>query len=173
MPFLKGQVNELADRNEQAQAYMLQAMQLAYDSARSGRGGPFGAIVVKDGRIVGRGANEVISRNDPTAHAEVVAIREACAELNSFQLTDCDIYTSCEPCPMCLGAIYWARPRAVYYGFTREEAAAIGFDDQLIYEELAVPLEKRRIPMHRLAPPAASATDPFALWRTLEGKIEY
>ena len=124
---------------------MAQAIALALENVRTG-GGPFGAVVVHEGRIIGRGANAVTRTNDPTAHAEVVAIREACATLASFQLTDCDLYTSCEPCPMCLGAIYWARPRAVYFGCTAADAAAAGFDDAFIYAEIAQPGRARKIP---------------------------
>ncbi|WP_127588438.1 nucleoside deaminase [Paenibacillus koleovorans] len=151
--------------------WMNEAIQLAYRNVESGNGGPFGAIVVKDGKVIGTGVNEVTSHNDPTAHAEVQAIREACRLLGSFQLTDCDIYTSCEPCPMCLGAIYWARPRAVYFSFDRGEAASIGFDDAFIYDEIGAPLEQRRIPMHRLQ--GDTAEDPFVLWRTSHGRVEY
>jgi len=114
--------------------FMEKAIELSLDNMRSGKGGPFGAIIVKDGKIVGSGANHVTSENDPTAHAEVVAIRDACKNLGTFQLDDCIIYTSCEPCPMCLGAIYWARPKAIYYANTRVDAANIGFDDDFIYE---------------------------------------
>jgi guanine deaminase len=120
--------------------FMARAIELAIENARSGRGGPFAAIVVKDERIVGEGTNCVTASNDPTAHAEVVAIRAACAVLGSFQLDGCDFYTTCEPCPMCLGAIYWARPARVYFGSKAADAAAAGFDDAFIYEQLALPL---------------------------------
>ena len=127
----------------------LQFMQAAVDLARQGMnngiGGPFGCIIVKGDAIVGKGCNSVASSNDPTAHAEVVAIRDACQHLQTFQLTDCEIYTSCEPCPMCMGAIYWARPKKVYFGATRHDAAAAGFDDSLIYQELTAPLHERII----------------------------
>ena len=127
----------------------LQFMQAAVDLARHGMnngiGGPFGCIIVKGDTIVGKGCNSVSSSNDPTAHAEVVAIRDACQHLQTFQLTDCEIYTSCEPCPMCMGAIYWARPKKVYFGATRYDAAAAGFDDSLIYQELTAPLHERII----------------------------
>ena len=124
---------------------MRRAIELAQNGIDANDGGPFGAIVVRDGRIIGEGCNRVTSTNDPTAHAEIVAIREACRNLNSFQLDGCTIYTSCEPCPMCLGAIYWARPDKMYFACNREDAAAVGFDDDFIYEEIALPMEKRRI----------------------------
>ena|SRR2546428_3779142 len=137
--------------NQRDLKFMQQAIDLSMEGQTKGKGGPFGAIVVKDGVVVGSGYNNVISTNDPTAHAEVVAIREACKNLNTFQLTGCTIYTSCEPCPMCLGAIYWARPDKVYFGNTREDAAEIGFDDALIYDEIPVPIHQRKIPMIPLA----------------------
>ncbi|WP_219641032.1 nucleoside deaminase [Cohnella sp. CFH 77786] len=150
---------------------MKEAVRLAAENVTSSHGGPFGAIVVKDGKIIGRGRNEVTCSNDPTAHAEVQAIREACRHLNSFQLTGCEIYTSCEPCPMCIGAIYWARPDAVYYACTKEDAAAIGFDDRFIYEEIALPMEQRSIRMKRMLTDQFMA--PFELWRASSNKIEY
>jgi guanine deaminase len=150
---------------------MTQAIQLAQQNVVSGHGGPFGAIVVKDGKIIGRGVNEVTSSCDPTAHAEVQAIREACKHLNDFQLNGCVIYTSCEPCPMCIGAIYWARPDAVYYACTKEEAAIIGFDDQFIYEQIALPMEDRSIIMSQVYPSESKL--PFATWSTSVEKIEY
>ncbi len=130
---------------EQDKEFMRRAIELAQNGIDANDGGPFGAIVVRDGEIIGEGCNRVTSTNDPTAHAEVVAIRVACNKLNSFQLEDCIIYTSCEPCPMCLGAIYWARPAKMFFACTREDAAEIGFDDQLIYEELERPIAERRI----------------------------
>src|ERR1700712_2774359 len=126
------------------QKFMLEAIALSKNGITQNHGGPFGCVIVKDDVIVGRGNNKVTSTNDPTAHAEVVAIRDACKNLNTFQLDDCEIYTSCEPCPMCLGAIYWARPKVIYYANNREDAAAIGFDDSMIYEEFSVGLEKRK-----------------------------
>lgn len=132
------------------EAWMGQAVQIAVENVRNKIGGPFGAIVVKDGQVIGRGRNEVTTSNDPTAHAEMQAIREACRHLQTFQLNDCDLYTSCEPCPMCLGAIYWARPRNVYYACTKEDAAHVGFDDQFIYEQIALPHEERSIPFQRI-----------------------
>nr|WP_049825141.1 nucleoside deaminase [Paenibacillus sp. 1-18] len=150
---------------------MNRAIQLAQQNVVSGHGGPFGAIVVKDGKIIGSGVNEVTSSCDPTAHAEVQAIREACKHLNDFQLNGCVIYTSCEPCPMCIGAIYWARPDAVYYACTKEEAAIIGFDDQFIYEQIALPMEDRSIIMSQIYPPKSKL--PFETWSTSVQKIEY
>lgn len=125
--------------------FMRRAIELAQNGIDSNEGGPFGCVVVKNGEIVGEGNNCVTSTNDPTAHAEVVAIRNACEKLNSFQLEDCVIYTSCEPCPMCLGAIYWARPKQVFFACNREDAANVGFDDDFIYEEIVLPIEERRI----------------------------
>jgi guanine deaminase len=130
---------------EQDKEFMRRAFELAQNGVDAGKGGPFGAVVVKDGKIVGEGCNRVTSTNDPTAHAEVVAIRAACQNLNNFQLDDCVIYTSCEPCPMCLGAIYWARPALMYFACSREDAAEAGFDDDFIYEEIALPIDERRI----------------------------
>ncbi|MCI3926858.1 nucleoside deaminase [Paenibacillus sp. TRM 82003] len=150
---------------------MKEAVELAVRNVLRRGGGPFGAVIVKDGRIVATGVNEVTTSNDPTAHAEVQAIREACRKLGTFQLTDCEIYTSCEPCPMCIGAIYWARPKAVYYASTKEEAAAIRFDDQFIYEELAQPIEGRQLPMTRLTPEGYHA--PFDAWKSDVGKVDY
>jgi guanine deaminase len=126
--------------------FMRQAIALALENIRNG-GGPFAALVVKDGAVVASGANRVTSTNDPTAHAEIVAIRAACKKLNSFQLDHCEIYTTCEPCPMCLGAIYWARPARVFFAARASDAAAAGFDDAFIYDELQTPSGERRIPM--------------------------
>ena len=130
---------------ENDKRFMRRAIELAEQGMESKAGGPFGAVVVKDNEIIAEGFNRVTSTNDPTAHAEVIAIREACRKLNSFQLDDCVIYTSCEPCPMCLGAIYWARPKKVFYACTREDAAEANFDDQFIYNELATDIRKRRV----------------------------
>jgi tRNA(Arg) A34 adenosine deaminase TadA len=127
--------------------FMQEAIALSRTGSRNGEGGPFGCVVVKGNEIVGRGNNKVTSTNDPTAHAEVVAIRDACQNLGSYQLDGCEIYTSCEPCPMCLGAIYWARPSVIYYANNREDAARIGFDDSLIYGEMCCTLEARKIPI--------------------------
>ncbi len=130
---------------EQDKQFMRRAIALAQAGVDSNVGGPFGAVVVKDGEIIGEGCNRVTSTNDPTAHAEIVAVRNACQKLGSFQLDDCILYTSCEPCPMCLGAIYWARPAQIFYAATHEDAAGIGFDDQFIYEEIEKPIETRKI----------------------------
>lgn len=127
--------------------FMMEAIREAEKGMQAGDGGPFGCVIVKNGVIVGRGHNKVTSSNDPTAHAEVVAIREACQQLSDFQLNDCEIYTSCEPCPMCLGAIYWSRPKAVYFGCTRADAAAIDFDDDFIYEQIGLSPDARSLPM--------------------------
>lgn len=129
---------------------MREAIRLAEDGMRSGRGGPFGCVIVRGGQVVGQGGNLVTSTNDPTAHAEVVAIREACRTLESFHLSDCELYASCEPCPMCLAAIYWAHIPRVYYAGTRLDAAAIGFDDDFIYRQLPLPSEQRRLEMKHL-----------------------
>lgn len=153
------------------QEFMKEAIRLASENVTHNNGGPFGAIVVKNGEVVGRGFNQVTASNDPTAHAEVVAIRDACKNLNTFQLDGCDIYTSCEPCPMCLGAIYWARPDRIYYGCTKEDAAAIAFDDAFIYEELAVPLGFRKIPTIALS--RTAALEAFELWKNKTDKIAY
>jgi len=131
---------------ENDRKFLLEAIALAKEGVEKGAGGPFGCVIVKDGMIVGKGHNQVTSTNDPTAHAEVMAIRDACAKLGAYQLTGCDLYTSCEPCPMCLGAIYWARPRRVIYACTRDEAANAGFDDAVIYREINIPVDKRKIP---------------------------
>ena len=148
---------------EKDRAFLREAIELARRGMEDGRGGPFGCVIVRDGEVVGRGSNEVTSANDPTAHAEVVAIRDACGRLGSYQLTDCVLYASCEPCPMCLGAIYWARPKRVVYAATREEAAEAGFDDAFIYREIGVPEEKRRIAFERVEEGAAAEV--FRLWR--------
>ena len=125
--------------------FMKEAVKAALRGMNNNEGGPFGCVIVKDGEIVGRGNNKVTSTNDPTAHAEVTAIRDACKNLDSFQLDGCEIYTSCEPCPMCLGAIYWARPDKLYFSCTREDAADIGFDDDFIYKEIPLPIHERKI----------------------------
>ena len=151
--------------------FMQLAIDMAFQGMREGEGGPFGAVIVKDHEVIGRGNNRVIGTNDPTAHAEVVAIRDACSKLGMFQLTDCILYTTCEPCPMCLGAIYWARPHQVYYGCTRRDAAAIDFDDEFIYEELTVPLSQRKIPIEGLMRPEALTL--FQEWSNLSDKTLY
>lgn len=156
---------------EKQEEFMREAIKLSIDNIDAGIGGPFGAVVVKDGQIIARGSNEVTSSNDPTAHAEVVAIRRACQALNSFQLEGCEIYTSCEPCPMCLGAIYWARPDKIYYGNSKEDAAAIDFDDNFIYEEIAKPIHKRKLFTRQLL--REEALEGFKKWASTENKIEY
>lgn len=152
--------------------FMRKAIQLSIDNVLNGTGGPFGAVVVKDGIIIATGANSVTATNDPTAHAEVVAIRNACKALNSFQLTGCEIYSSCEPCPMCLGAIYWARPRIVYYANSSHDAAEIGFvDDTFIFEQITTPHEKRSIPFIQAM--RDEGLQAFVLWKQKTDKIEY
>lgn len=151
--------------------FMQKAIELSIDNVKSGKGGPFGAVVVKDGKIIAHGANSVTSHNDPTAHAEVMAIREACRVLGTFQLDGCDIYTSCEPCPMCLGAIYWARPNKVYYANTKKDAADINFDDDFIYAEIAKPLNERSLQFIQMS--RTEALEAFKLWSTKQDKIDY
>ncbi|MFZ0138859.1 MAG: nucleoside deaminase [Candidatus Sulfotelmatobacter sp.] len=151
--------------------FMARAIQLSIDNVRSGRGGPFGAVVVKDGSIIAEGANQVTSTNDPTAHAEMVAIREACRKLAAFDLEGCEIYTSCEPCPMCLGAIYWARLSRVYFANADADASRVGFDDSLIYRELALPYSQRKIPMIQMM--REEALTAFRAWENKTNKIEY
>ncbi|MCY7350075.1 MAG: nucleoside deaminase [Cytophagaceae bacterium] len=143
--------------------FMQKAIELSFQGQREGTGGPFGAVVVRDGVIVGQGQNLVTSTNDPTAHAEIVAIRDACRTLGTFQLAGCELYTSCEPCPMCLGAIYWARPDRVYFANTRHDAANIGFDDAFIYDEIPLPIQERKIEMIHLPMPEAQAA--FQEWQ--------
>lgn len=156
---------------ERERKFILEAIELSRQGMLNNDGGPFGCIVVKGDAIVGRGNNRVTSTNDPTAHAEVVAIRDACKNLGTFQLDDCEIYTSCEPCPMCMGAIYWARPKKVYYANTRSDAAAIGFDDSLIYDELVLPLDQRKINIECIGRDAAIKV--FEEWNNKTDKVEY
>jgi len=151
--------------------FMQRAIELAIENVRAGRGGPFGAVVVKGGTIIAEGANSVTTTNDPTAHAEMTAIRAACRALADFQLAGCDIYTSCEPCPMCLGAIYWARPARVFYACTAGDAAAAGFDDSFIYQQLWLPPDQRKIPMSPLMREQALAA--FRAWKEKADKIPY
>jgi tRNA(Arg) A34 adenosine deaminase TadA len=151
--------------------FMREAIRLSVSNVEEGKGGPFGAVVVKDGVIIARGTNSVTENNDPTAHAEVIAIREACKLLNTFQLTGCEIYASCEPCPMCLGAIYWARPDKLYYANSKEDAAAIRFDDQFIYEEIARPVSERKLFTSQLM--REEAMDAFIKWKNSTRKTEY
>lgn len=156
---------------EEDKKFMQRAIDLAKEGMAKNAGGPFGAVVVKDGQIVGEGYNVVTSTNDPTAHAEVTAIRNACKNLGSFQLDDCIVYTSCEPCPMCLGAIYWARPKKVYFGCTRQDAADIGFDDEFLYEELVKDLGDRQIEITKLM--RKEALTAFQAWQEKEDKMNY
>jgi tRNA(Arg) A34 adenosine deaminase TadA len=151
--------------------FMKRAIALALENVRSGSGGPFAAVIVKEGRVIAEGTNRVTLTNDPTAHAEVVAIREACRALANFQLTDCDLYTTCEPCPMCLGAIYWARPARVFYAATAADAATAGFDDAFIYDELKIEPAGRRVPMTQLLREDSLAI--FLAWKEQENKTPY
>jgi tRNA(Arg) A34 adenosine deaminase TadA len=150
---------------------MERAIRLSLENVRSGVGGPFAAVVVRDGVVLSTGVNQVTSALDPTAHAEIVAIRAACQKAGDFQLSGCELYTTCEPCPMCMGAIYWARLAKVYYANTRADAAKIGFDDSLIYDELAQPLEARRIPMIQILRDQAVVA--FDEWERSQTKIKY
>ena len=156
---------------EQDKNFMRRAIELARAGMENGAGGPFGTVIVRDGRVIGEGCNRVTSTNDPTAHAEVVAIREACQNLNSFQLEGCTVYTSCEPCPMCLGAIYWARPEKLFYAATHEDAARIGFDDQFIYQEIEKPVGARRIETINFL--RVEALQVFREWEEKPDKMEY
>ena len=142
--------------------FMERAIELSLKGSSEGKGGPFGAVIVKNGEIIGEAYNQVISTNDPTAHAEVMAIRDACKNLNSFDLTDCEVYTSCEPCPMCLGAIYWSRVVKIYYGNSREDAKKSGFDDSFIYDEIPLPLSERKVEMVQLG--RKEALKVFEMW---------
>ena len=156
---------------EKDKEFMRRAISLAQNGVDSNVGGPFGAVVVREGEIIGEGCNRVTSTNDPTAHAEVVAIRNACEKLGSFQLDGCVIYTSCEPCPMCLGAIYWARPTQVFFACTREDAASVGFDDQFIYDEIERPISERQIKMLNLL--GEEGFKVFQRWANKSDKTEY
>jgi guanine deaminase len=151
--------------------FLQQAIALAADNVTSGQGGPYGAIIVKKNRLIAASGNKVTSTLDPTAHAEIVAIRQACLKLNDFQLHNCILYTSCEPCPMCLGAIYWARLATVYYACSRFDAAAAHFDDSFIYDEILVPPSERSIAMHHLNLP--NALQPFNIWAEKSDKVVY
>jgi tRNA(Arg) A34 adenosine deaminase TadA len=151
--------------------YLRRAIALAVDSARSGRGGPFGALIVRGGAVIAEGVNSVTVNHDPTAHAEIAAIREACRKLSTFSLRGCVLYASCEPCPMCLGAIYWARLDAFYYASTREDASAAGFDDSLLYQEVCLAPDRRRIPGFRLLGEEGGAA--FAAWLATAGRVPY
>ncbi|WP_245189323.1 nucleoside deaminase [Lunatimonas salinarum] len=157
--------------NKPPEYWMKEAIALASYGMHRGYGGPFGCIVVKNNQIIGKGFNSVLATNDPTAHAEIVAIRDACKSLGSFQLTGCDLYTSCEPCPMCLGAIYWARPDRVFYACTKEQAAEAGFDDAFIYKELDRAPNERKIPFIPLQIPTSDK--PFQDWKEKEDRTNY
>lgn len=154
-----------------ATGFMRQAIRLSRQKMRANQGGPFGAVIVRDGKIIARGWNLVTTANDPTAHAEITAIREACKKLKCFHLDDCELYTSCEPCPMCLGAVYWARLKRVFYATTRADAAAIDFDDAFIYGEICRPVTRRKVPMKPLL--RAEALTVFAEWRNKIDKVIY
>ena len=153
------------------QEFMQEAINMGLKGMRSNQGGPFGCVIVKDDKIVGRGHNQVVGTNDPTAHAEITAIRDACKNLNDFQLDGCEVYTTCEPCPMCLGALYWARPKVIYYGNTRLDAADIGFDDSMIYDEITKPLQERLIPIQAVG--RDQAMEMFKVWVIKNDKTEY
>lgn len=156
---------------EPDRTHMRLAIRLARENAESGRGGPFGAVVTRGGSVIATGANEVTVTNDPSAHAEIVAIRRACALLGSFQLDDCVVYCSCEPCPMCLGALYWARPSAVFFAGSRRDAAEVGFDDAFIWDELALDAPQRSLTMAQML--AREGSDPFRSWEANAGSIDY
>ncbi len=156
---------------ENQKKFMREAIRLSIENVQSGNGGPFGTIIVKNGNIIASGVNKVTQSNDPTAHAEIVAIRSACETLGTFQLVGCEIYCSCEPCPMCLGAIYWARPDRIYFANTREDAADINFDDNFIYNELDVSISQRKLPTTQLLRDEAQMA--FTQWRESTAKTEY
>jgi len=151
--------------------FMNEAILLSENALENNEGGPFGCVIVKDNKIIGRGNNKVTSTNDPTAHAEIIAIREACKFLGTYQLEGCEVYTSCEPCPMCLGAIYWARPEIIYYANTRKDASHIGFDDSIIYDEIKADLETRKIPIINIG--REGANNVFKKWAAKKDKISY
>jgi len=161
-------MTEISDPQKE---FMRRAIALSVEAAGADHGGPFAAVVVKDGRIIAEGWNQVTSSNDPTAHAEVVAIRGACRALDSFSLQGCEIYCSCEPCPMCLAAIYWARIERIYYANSRADAASIGFDDEFLYDELRRPVEERTIPVVQLLADEARAA--FRRWYDKPDRIQY
>jgi guanine deaminase len=161
----------MTETNQKGSVFMARAIELSLENVRSGRGGPFGCVIVHQGKVVAEGVNRVTASNDPTAHAEVLAIREACQKLGGFELRGCDLYSSCEPCPMCMGAIYWARLDTVYYGNLAEDAAKFGFDDSAIYAELARPPAQRAIPMMQMM--RAEALAAFREWEKYPGKIAY
>ena len=156
---------------DQQKKFMRKAIRLSMENVQSGNGGPFGTVIVKNGKIIATGVNEVTKSNDPTAHAEMIAIRNACEKLNSFQLDGCDIYCSCEPCPMCLGAIYWARPKSIYFANSKKDAAEINFDDNFIYQEIKLPIHERKLTTTQLLRNEAQSV--FLQWQESENKIEY
>ena len=151
--------------------FMARAISLALDNIKSARGGPFGTVIVRGGEILAEGTNQVTISNDPTAHAEVVAIRAACQKMQDFRLTGCDVYTTCEPCPMCLGALYWSRADRVFFAGRREDAAVAGFDDALIYQEMPLPFESRKLPMIPLM--RAEAATVFRAWNESPNRVQY
>lgn len=159
------------EQMEEQKKFMREAIRLSLENVKSGNGGPFGTVIVKHGKIIASGVNEVTSSNDPTAHAEVVAIRNACKKLGTFQLDGCEIYCSCEPCPMCLGAIYWARPSMIYYANTKKDAADINFDDDFIYNELDLSIDQRKLPTIQLLRDEAQIA--FKKWSESTMKKEY
>ncbi len=161
----------MSKEQQQHQKYMRMAISLSKQNVEHSKGGPFGAVIVKDGKVIAKSANKVTSSNDPTAHAEVSTIRLACKKLKTFDLSGCVIYTSCEPCPMCLGAIYWAHLDVIYYANTKKDAAGIGFDDQFIYDEIDLAMDKRKLPVMQLL--RDEAMEVFKLWSTSEMKIDY
>ena len=156
---------------ENQKKFMREAIRLSIENVQSGNGGPFGTVIVKNGNIIASGVNKVTQSNDPTAHAEIVAIRSACETLGTYQLVGCEIYCSCEPCPMCLGAIYWARPDRIYFANTKEDAADINFDDNFIYNELDVSISQRKLPTTQLLRDEAQMA--FTQWRESTAKTEY
>jgi guanine deaminase len=151
--------------------FMQEAVRVGLEGMRNNLGGPFGCVIVKNNEIIGKGCNSVIATNDPTAHAEIVAIRDACKNLGTFQLTDCQVYTTCEPCPMCMGALYWARPEKIYYASSRTDAANVGFEDNYIYEQIALPAEQRKISTECLQ--CEEAKELFEEWKDLNNKLLY
>lgn len=159
------------ENHDQHQRFMREAIRLSIENVITKKGGPFACVIVKNGEIIATGTNQVTSTNDPTAHAEVVAIRNACKNLSAFQLDDCDVYTSCEPCPMCLSAIYWSRARKIYFANTKTDAAKINFDDQFIYAEIEKPHTDRKIPSEQVL--REEALEAFELWYKLDGNIQY
>jgi len=156
---------------ENEKKFLERAIELSRQGMQLGKGGPFGCVIVINNEIIGEGCNRVISENDPTAHAEIVAIRQACKKLNTYQLNDCDVYTSCEPCPMCMGAVYWARPNRVIYANTRHDAAAIEFDDEFIYQEIKIDMAERQIPF--IHEPHPLALEVFEDWKKMGNKTKY